>query len=115
MAIASFEVVMPDGTTQTLVTESLTIAIFEMHDQGPQGPPGSSGAATFVQGEIPNGNINGINVTFDTAYNFVSISAYLNGLKLTLGLDFVAVDANTFQLLDAPLTGDSLLVDYIRS
>lgn len=83
---------------------------------GPAGPPGYSSADTEVIGEVPSGAINGTNKNFATASNFLAgtLAVYLNGVRQKLGLDFTAGINNTFQMTDAPITGDILTVDYFK-
>jgi len=82
---------------------------------GPQGPQGPAGEGIFslITNETPSGAINGVNTVFSTAQSFQSLSTYLNGLRQRLNQDFTILTTSTFSMTNAPLTGDTLLVDYI--
>jgi len=86
--------------------------------QGPQGVPGTpaAGALVMVWGETPTGAINGANTAFTTtnAYRAGLLAVYLNGLRLRRGADYNETGANSFGFLAAPLSGDSLSVDYVQ-
>ena len=75
------------------------------------------GQASTVLGTI-TGSINGINTTFtfSPVINPVTISVYLNGLKMTAGgVDYNFVSgANTFTFVagQTPGLGDTIVVDY---
>ena len=72
----------------------------------------------FIFGEVPTGDIDGINTIFltDNMFEITSIKVYLNGLSLREGLtnDFIINNSTTIQILDAPEIGDVLEVDYIE-
>lgn len=82
--------------------------------QGPAGEPGSS--AAFVDGEVPAGSINGINLVFTTSSPYVSGSThlYLNGLRQRIGgsFDYTESGSDTITMVSAPQVGDSILIDY---
>lgn len=67
--------------------------------------------------ETPSGIINGINTVFITAANFTAgkIRVYLNGLKQRAGIgnDYTETGANQITFTNAPITGDTITVDYI--
>jgi hypothetical protein len=64
------------------------------------------------------GPIDGVNTTFNTLHNFDSstLKVYLNGLSQRRGInnDFTIVSNNEIVMNDAPLPGDSIIVDYIK-
>jgi hypothetical protein len=74
---------------------------------------GAGGAP--IWGETPGGNINGINLNYTTANPYTSghLAVYLNGLRLRRTNDYIETGSQTFQILAAPLAGDSLSVDYM--
>jgi len=76
--------------------------------------PGPSGSITW--GEIPSGAIDGINRIFTTAYSYAAgkLGVYLNGIRQRRPNDYSETGSQTFQFLNAPLTGDSLSVDYTQ-
>ncbi len=87
---------------------------------GSAGPCGGGAtgvaAATFVDGETPNGVINGANPTFtlvDTPNPASSLLLYRNGMLMKSNLDFT-LSAGTINFLSAsiPQTGDILLASY---
>jgi hypothetical protein len=69
----------------------------------------------MVTGQIPAGAIDGINHVYTclSAYVPHSLAVFLNGLRQRRGDDYNETGAMSFQLLNAPLPGDSLSVDYI--
>lgn len=75
-------------------------------------PPGI--AALFVFNEVPTGARNGSNVTYTTANSFVpgTEKVYLNGLEQTIITDYNTVGNNTILMVEPPLTGETLEVDY---
>lgn len=84
--------------------------------QGIQGIPGPPGQGYFVVGELPGGPLNGTNTTFTTLVAFMgnSIAVFLNGLRLQQLLDYVIISGNAgFQMNYPPLSGDTLMVDYL--
>ena len=89
-----------------LTTTTLVLGV----NTGPQGPPGS--IANFVVGEVPTGLINGSNQNYSTADDFVFLWVFKNGVRQALTTDYTIIGADTFQMVSAPLTGDTLLVDY---
>jgi len=67
--------------------------------------------------ETPSGSINGSNTVFTTANSFVtgSTRVYLNGIRQKKTDDYTETAGNQFSFVSAPLTGDNLIVDYIKS
>ena len=69
--------------------------------------------STFIMGEVPSGNIDGINQVFTTAHDFEQLAVYLNGLRQLNGADYDITDNNEFTFLAyTPQTGDTIQVDY---
>lgn len=69
----------------------------------------------FVFGETPTGSINGANATFTSQFNFVpeSVVVLVNGLEQRRVTDFNTSGTQTITLTDAPLTGESVRINYI--
>jgi len=70
----------------------------------------------LVNGEIPSGSLDGVNMVFATTNPFKpsTLSIYLNGVKLMLGVDFTLNIPQQFTLVSAPLSTDYLRVDYLK-
>jgi hypothetical protein len=86
--------------------------------QGPKGDPGpSGGTASSVFGELPGGSIDGANTNFSTQYSYIPalLAVFLNGLRLRRTNDYVETDSQSFRLVSAPLPGDVVCIDYLRS
>jgi hypothetical protein len=91
----------------------LTLAIIDyLQGGGGGGVPGS-----MVSNETPSGAVDGSNTIFTTINAFIggNLMVFLNGLKQRTLTDFIETGTNTFQLTSAPLTGDSLRVEYIMA
>lgn len=77
---------------------------------------GPGGTNNSIFNEVPVGAINGANIFFTTASNFVSGSTrlFLNGIKLRSGasFDYQETSPNEITLAQAPLAGDSLIIEY---
>jgi hypothetical protein len=67
-----------------------------------------------VLGETPAGAIDGVNRTYTTANPYIALAVFLNGLRLRHSNDYTETGNQSFQLLSAPLSGDSLSIDYIQ-
>lgn len=68
-----------------------------------------------VFGEVPDGDIDGVNLEYTTAFDYQpgSLRVYV-GVRQLLATDFTETGANTFEM-NTPLDGnDHLQVDYIR-
>lgn len=70
----------------------------------------------IVTREIPDGNIDGVNAEFLLANTPVagSESVFLNGLLLN-DVDDYSIAGDTLTLVDAPQSGDKLLVSYVKN
>ena len=82
-----------------------------------RGPAGKNGTLTdnVVMAETPSGSINGINTVFTAAFDFDQIWVYWNGLRMKPVADFDVTGLNQFQLTSAPQSGDSILIDYVKT
>lgn len=127
----AIEVLVPTETPVELVSEEVYIEIFvppavyldvlsELQVEEVEvtlGYPiyigGTSGSR--ITGEVPTGAINGINRDYITANIFASgsLQVYANGLRMRQGADYNITGAQNFNMLQALLTGDSLIVDYL--
>jgi len=71
-----------------------------------------------VENELPTGLIDGLNSSYSTEFKFQAgtLKVYLNGLRLVSGIgnDYTITDNQNFVMNYTPLTGDMLLVDYLR-
>jgi hypothetical protein len=84
---------------------------------GPPGPMGPAGPAVQgIWGETPTGAINGTNLNYTSAHPYSPglLAVYLNGLRLRRSGDYTETGNQSFQFINAPLTGDSLSIDYIQ-
>ena len=68
----------------------------------------------FVRGELPSGQINGVNTLFSTQKQFIpnTTSLYINGLRNRLGIDYYEVGDSQIATDQPPFEGDSLSIDY---
>lgn len=74
-------------------------------------------AATYVDGEVPGGAIDGTNAAFTLAAvpAASSLKLYRNGIRLTQGSDYtLSGQAITFAAGAVPQPNDSLMADYRR-
>lgn len=82
-----------------------------------QDASGSLSTSNFVTEETPSGSINGSNVTFTVANTPTTgtLRLFLNGVrqKSGAGNDFT-ITTNTITMTTAPVSGDVLLVDYMK-
>jgi hypothetical protein len=69
-----------------------------------------------IFGETPSGLINGANTIFGTAYIYQPdlLAVFQCGLRLRRTSDYSETGAQQFQLVAAPLVGDTLSVDYFQ-
>jgi hypothetical protein len=75
-----------------------------------------SGTVNAVYGETPSGALNGVNKNFTTAapYSPLLLAVYLSGLRLRRTDDYVELSSTTFQMVNPPLSTDSISVDYFQ-
>jgi hypothetical protein len=82
-----------------------------------QDTSGTLSTSNFVTEETPSGSINGSNVTFTLANTPTAgtVKLYLNGVrqKSGAGNDYTITTA-TITMTTAPVSGDVLLVDYMK-
>jgi len=71
-----------------------------------------------VDNDIPVGDIDGVNTTFSTTFDYTSgsLKVYLNGLrqKSGLGNDYIESGSNGLVMNVPPEIGDVLIVDYLK-
>lgn len=69
-----------------------------------------------VYNEVPSGAINDTNKDFTTFYDYkpATIRVYLNGLRQKESSDYIETGDDSIQFINAPQTGDSVIIDYIR-
>jgi len=89
----------PKAVTHSLTAEGITRAIGR------------------IIGETPTGAINGSNATFLSAFNFIpeSVEVVVNGLIQRVVTDYNTTGLTTVILTTAPLTGESIRLNYTRS
>lgn len=72
----------------------------------------------YIDNEIPTGVIDGVNLSYTTQYLFQpsTVKVYLNGLRLSVGVgnDYTIISNNTIVMNYAPLSGDTITLDYAR-
>ena len=75
-----------------------------------------SNAQLPIINEVPNGLINGSNATFTTDFNFVSgtVQLFLNGALQKIIDDYQVIGNNTILLNTSPMSGENLLINYIK-
>jgi len=58
--------------------------------------------------------MDGVNKVFTLNNNFIANSTrvFLNSLRLTIGNDYNELEPNQLEFVDAPLLGDTIIVDY---
>jgi hypothetical protein len=80
------------------------------------GGGGTPASGVFIWGETPTGSINGTNKNFTTAFSYAAgqLAVYLNGVRQRRPNDYTETSSSAFQLINAPLTGDILSVDYMK-
>jgi hypothetical protein len=78
---------------------------------------GAGGGTTtvLVTGEVPTGAINGTNLDYVTSSVFQtgSLEVFVNGLRQRLTADYTITGVKNFHMLQALLTGDSLITNYV--
>ena len=75
----------------------------------------SAGGASTVFGASLTGTLNGINDTFSApaAFALLSTALYVNGLRLTRGVDYSETSGMSVTFSEPPLATDELLLDYL--
>jgi hypothetical protein len=82
-----------------------------------QDSSGTLSPSNFVIEETPSGTINGSNVTFNLANTPTAgtLKVYLNGLRLKSGAgNDYTLSTNIITFATAPISGDVILVDYMK-
>lgn len=100
------------------VIETVQPVTVNVSSVGQTGPPGPAGAGSDILfGETPIGLINGSNATFTSPFNFVpgKIEVFINGLLQKLVTHYQTTGVNTIIFNDSPQTGDTILLNYIKS
>lgn len=66
--------------------------------------------------ETPGGAINSSNKIFTTFYTYkpVTTRLFLNGLRQIDSVDYTESGASQITFTNAPLTGDNLIIDYVK-
>lgn len=82
-----------------------------------RGMPGVVDPAMYVIADVPSGAVNGSNATFLTTFDFIpeSVQVFVNGVFQKKTEDFNTSGTNTIILAVSPLTGEVILVNYLRS
>jgi hypothetical protein len=74
------------------------------------------GTNSLLSDEAPTGTINGSNTNFVTVRPYVggTLEVFVNGVKQARGTHFTETTPSTgaFAIIDAPLTGDNVIVNY---
>lgn len=74
---------------------------------------GKVAASTFVDGETPGGDMDGLNTTFNLSFTPVagSVKLFLNGQRLTLTTSY-SIAGSTITMVTPPTSLDDLKADY---
>ena len=82
---------------------------------------GSGGGGTpvtgqAIYGEIPGGLVNSSNTVYTSAntYGAGQLAVFLNGVRQRRSIDYNETTSTSFTFLVAPVSGDSLSIDYIH-
>jgi hypothetical protein len=81
----------------------------------PPAAPSGSAPLQMIWGETPAGTIDGTNQNFTSvsAYRTNLLSVFLNGIRQRRINDYTETGSNSFQFVNAPISGDVLSIDYI--
>lgn len=71
---------------------------------------------SIVNGETPSGSLDSVNTLFTTTYPFraKTLSVFLNGVRLMLGVNYTLNIPQQFILVSAPSPSDNIRVDYLK-
>lgn len=107
---------LDNGNNESSLELTSPVQDMSFHSFEEQPFPTQVNTPSLVNGETPSGQINGINTLFTTSYPFRSntLSVFLNGAKLILGVDYTLNIPQQFTLVTAPISGDLLRCDYIK-
>lgn len=77
---------------------------------------GSFNPTVFVKGEIPEGVLDGSNNIFTSAFDFIpeSVEVFINGFNQKPIQDFNTTGTKTILLSVSPLSGEAILINYIK-
>lgn len=69
-----------------------------------------------VANEVPSGTVNGSNTVFTLSADYIpgTLAVYLNGMRQKITDDYTETAGHTITFVGAPLSGDKILVDYLR-
>lgn len=111
-----------ENVTVNIVEAPVVVSISVIQNASPitvnvsnmKGDPGT--IDNLVNEEVPTGTINGSNATFTTEFDFEpeSVEVYINGIKQRKVTDYNTSGNRTIQLNTSPLTGDILLINYLK-
>lgn len=83
---------------------------------GGSGGGGGGGSTVLTTwDEVPTGAVDSTNKIYTTSLNFINLRVFLNGLRQHNVSDYSVTSGNTFTMVNAPITGDSITVDYEQS
>ena len=70
----------------------------------------------FINGEEPNGIINGVNATFTSRKLFIpeTVEVYINGLKQMITKDYIITGYNTIILFNSLELMDQISINYAK-
>ncbi len=76
---------------------------------------GGGSTSDFVFNETPSGLVNGSNATFMSAFDFIpeTVEVFI-GIKLKKPDDFNTSGNRTITLYQSPLSGENILINYIK-
>jgi len=108
--------IVPTGTTGAMVCVQLDAASFVLDKS--INPPvlriAAQSSINFVNGEIPQGLVDGVNTAFSLVHApGATLDLYRNGVHLQVGQDYtVSGTSITFLAGAIPLQGDTLVCNY---
>ena len=70
----------------------------------------------FINGEEPNGIINGVNAIFTSRKLFIpeTVEVYINGLRQMITKDYITTGYNTIILFNSLELTDQISINYIK-
>lgn len=119
------------GINLTDLYDKLAAILVELQQITLSGLPLPVGAATeatllivrnllniYVDNEVPVGDKNGINKVFTTQYSYKpnTVKLFLNGIRVQdgVGNDYTENGGNEIEFSIAPISGDVIIVDYVK-
>ena len=116
-----WKVTQYNGIDESPLNETTAVSDFTFEVFTEQPYPITSNPGDFINGEVPQGLINGTNKQYTTQYPYqtYSLAVFLNGVKQQRDVDYVEDGNNeTFTMTNAPQSGpeqpDTLQVTYIK-